>query len=172
MEDLLMSKAKWERGPHLGFGSENTLHMNRLRHVLLVDDDEITNFVNEDVLRDTGLAEEVTTSANGEAALSFLEIAMTSSGQASLPDLILLDINMPVMDGITFVERLAESAPEGYRPAIFFMLTTPPGAAERARLNRIKPWISGSIEKPLNKDAVEQLILSAFNNNTQDGNNS
>jgi CheY-like chemotaxis protein len=135
----------------------------RLRHILLVDDDEISNFVTEDLLRDMSLAGEITTSSNGEVAISFLQRLFYSPEMAAtLPDLILLDINMPVMDGLTFVEKLSSIAPEGYRPIILFMLTTPLRGNEMNRLKAINDWVAGFIDKPLDKEELEQRILSCL----------
>lgn len=135
----------------------------RLRHILLVDDDEISNFVTEDLLREMNLAAEITTSSNGDVAISFLNRLFHSAETTSaLPELILLDINMPVMDGLTFVEKLSAIAPEGYKPVILFMLTTPLRGNEMNRLKAINDWVAGFIDKPLDKEELEQRILACL----------
>src|SRR5688500_12750579 len=112
MEEKLKLKVRSGRVLLSESFSDGTLEMARLRHILLVDDDEISNFVTEDILRDLNLSEEITTSANGDVALSFIREQMESPHKAiALPELILLDINMPVMDGLTFVEKLSKTAP-------------------------------------------------------------
>jgi CheY-like chemotaxis protein len=137
--------------------------MARLKHILLVDDDEINNFVIEDILRDLNLSETITTSVNGDVALSFIrEQLETPHNGVHLPELILLDINMPVMDGLTFVGKLARIAPEGYKPAIVLMLTTPLRGNEMNRLKEVHNWVAGFIDKPVDKDELEQLILSCI----------
>jgi CheY-like chemotaxis protein len=96
-------------------------------------------------------------------ALTFLRSLIQNPESAiTLPELILLDINMPVMDGLTFVERLAAIAPEGYKPMILFMLTTPLRGNEMNRLKAINSWVSGFIDKPLDKEELEQRILSCL----------
>lgn len=143
--------------------SDSTLEMARLRHILLVDDDEISNFVTEDILRDLNLSEEITTSANGDVALSFIREQMESPHKAiALPELILLDINMPVMDGLTFVEKLSKTAPADYKPAIVLMLTTPFRGNEMNRLRAVNDWVAGFIDKPVDRNELEQLILSCI----------
>ena len=163
MEEKLKSKASLVKAPLSGSYSDDIMEMGRLRHILLVDDDEISNFVTEDLLRDMNLAADVTTSSNGDVALSFLDRLFHSpESTANLPELILLDINMPVMDGLTFVEKLSTIAPEGYRPIILFMLTTPLRGNEMNRLKAINNWVAGFIDKPLDKEELEQRILSCL----------
>ena len=163
MEEKLKSKAMSGKVLPFGSFSDEMIEMARLKHILLVDDDEISNFVTEDLLRELGLAEEITTSANGELALSYIREGLKfQSNGSKLPELILLDINMPVMDGLTFVEKLSKIAPADYKPVIVFLLTTPLRGNEMNRLREINDWVSGFIDKPVDKDELEQLILSCI----------
>lgn len=65
--------------------------------VLLVDDDEITNFLCKKMLTELGF-ESVDSATNGLEAIKYL--------QKTCPDLIFLDIKMPIMDGFEFLEEL------------------------------------------------------------------
>jgi CheY-like chemotaxis protein len=80
--------------------------MKKSRVVLLVDDDPITHFINEKVLRKSGIVNEIQTANNGKEALDAIKFHYDTKGQA--PDLIFLDINMPVMDGFEFLDNLAD----------------------------------------------------------------
>ena len=70
--------------------------MNK-RTVLLVDDDEITNFMCKKMLTELGF-DSVDSATNGLEAIKYL--------QNTCPDLIFLDIKMPIMDGFEFLEEL------------------------------------------------------------------
>jgi CheY-like chemotaxis protein len=66
----------------------------------LVDDDYINNFLTERLLRKSSIAREVKAVRNGEEALTYL-----NEEKNKFPDLILLDIQMPEMDGIGFLKN-------------------------------------------------------------------
>ena len=80
-----------------------------VRTCLIVDDSRIIRKVARRIVEDLGF--EVDEAADGIEALSHCS--------ALLPDVILLDWNMPVMDGLTFIRRL-RAQPNGDRPKVLF----------------------------------------------------
>jgi CheY-like chemotaxis protein len=68
---------------------------------MLVDDDKTTNFVNQMLLEDLEVTEKVIIALNGRQALDL--ISQQCRG-GCCPELILLDVNMPVMNGFEFLE--------------------------------------------------------------------
>lgn len=73
-----------------------------MKNVLLVDDDNIFNFINTQMLRQAGIASEIHTAMNGKQAIDYLNTC--SEETSPFPDVILLDLNMPIMDGFGFLE--------------------------------------------------------------------
>ena len=71
-------------------------------NVLLIDDDTIYQFVARKTLEATGYINKIQVCSNGEEAYQFLERNMGNADE--LPDVILLDVNMPVMNGWEFLE--------------------------------------------------------------------
>src|SRR6185503_20179630 len=94
----------------------------KLNCVLLVDDHEPTNFLNEKYLRQANCAEKIAIAQNGQLALNFITTKI--QGEYPRPDLIILDINMPVMDGWEFLEHYAALDNEMKGNVIIVMLTT------------------------------------------------
>ena len=78
--------------------------MDKYKKILLVDDDETSNFLNELLIKGMDIVEEVSIASNGQEALNYLE---NESG--SFPQLIFLDLNMPVMDGFEFLEAFEKT---------------------------------------------------------------
>lgn len=72
-----------------------------MKNVLLVDDDYVTNFVNKKMLERTGLCSNIQIAMNGAEALELLKRDF-SNGKPN-PDIIFLDINMPIMGGFSFI---------------------------------------------------------------------
>ena len=75
-----------------------------VKNVLLVDDDKISNFINSKVLSRTGIVKELHTVMNGKEALDHIN----KSGTKWSPDVIFVDLNMPVMDGFQFIEAFSK----------------------------------------------------------------
>jgi CheY-like chemotaxis protein len=72
-----------------------------LERVLLVDDNETDNFISKRIIEITNFAKNVEVKNSGKAALDFLDENKETAQQ--LPDLIFLDINMPIVDGFVFL---------------------------------------------------------------------
>ncbi len=76
--------------------------MSVMKNFLLVDDDYIFNFLNTKMLERIGIANKIDSVLNGKQALDLLNTCSLDS--IALPDIILLDLNMPIMDGFGFLE--------------------------------------------------------------------
>ena len=78
---------------------------NRMvKNVLLVDDDQISNFINGKVLSRLGIVKELHTAMNGKDAID----QINKSDINWSPDVIFVDLNMPVMDGFQFIEAFSK----------------------------------------------------------------
>ena len=79
-----------------------TAAIKKINRILLIDDDLVNNFLNIRIIENLGLANEVKTFLNGEEAIHYLEWNCVQEGKRC-PELILLDLNMPVLDGFEFL---------------------------------------------------------------------
>ena len=93
-----------------------------LNRILLVDDDEITNLVHKRTIENSGIDVIVDVASNGREALDYLQ--RREKGKTIIPDLILLDINMPEMDGWDFLDKFGEYPAEHRAKIVVVMLTT------------------------------------------------
>lgn len=129
--------------------------------VLLVDDDSATNFLNRRLFKKNGLAETIQIARNGVEAMEYLTRAHQGDEACPVPDLVLLDINMPLVNGWEFLERY-ESLPEDFKKSIsIFMLTT---SLREDDVEQSKKWqvVKGFIQKPLTQQAVFESLEKNF----------
>lgn len=117
----------------------------------LIDDDRPTNLLNKILMLESAFAQEVKDFTYAEDALKEL-----SSEDLRFPDLILLDINMPRMNGWEFLEAV-EAMNRMVTPPTILMLSTSlnPIDQRRAEENKI---VSGFIKKPLTTVQLMELL--------------
>lgn len=132
--------------------------MKKLKSVLLVDDDSINNFINERLIKKMDLTEEVNISLNGKEALEYLK-KRSEEGKPS-PELILLDINMPVMDGFEFLEAFQKLEIPDKNSIIIVMLTTSTNPSDTERLENT--GVEGYINKPLTEQKLRDVLEKHF----------
>lgn len=78
--------------------------------VLLVDDNDTDNFISKRIIEITKFANRVEVKNSGKSALEYLE--NNKSNNENIPNVIFLDINMPIVDGFVFLHEFGENLPE------------------------------------------------------------
>lgn len=121
--------------------------------VLLIDDNEIDNYINERVILSNDFAKEVIVYSSGEEALEFLR-----SGDYT-PDIIFLDLSMPIMDGFVFLQQYEEllknkSALKEKTKIIVLSSSINPEDIDRVSVN---PYVYKYINKPLSSDYLNAI---------------
>src|ERR1043165_7810948 len=88
--------------------------------ILLVDDDNINNFINQRLFKNLSIPVDISVALNGQEALEHIE-----NNRENLPEYIFLDIEMPIMNGVTFVQEFYKIAPTySKEPKIIILKTT------------------------------------------------
>lgn len=134
--------------------------MEKLAGVLLVDDNSTANFLNELILTKMEVAEHIAVAENGAEALALLARAYAAPAGSPYPALILLDVNMPVMDGTAFLEAYQKLPESQQRASVVVLLTTTVHERELARLRELP--VAGLVSKPLNRDKINSLLHEHF----------
>jgi len=131
--------------------------------VLLVDDDETTNYLNERLLNEMQVASEIRILTNGKEALDYLTNAYASplDPEFKRPDLIFLDIKMPVMDGFTFLEEYERRGLDTGDHMIILMLTSSASFYDLERLKTFKK-VKRHFSKALTRHDVREIMSDFF----------
>lgn len=117
--------------------------------ILLVDDDHGVNFLNRHILQECGLQGPVEVAINGQLALEAIAAGFK-------PDVIFLDINMPVMDGFEFLEHF-KTMPEMYNGVKVYMLTSSLRESDKSTALTYG-CVKGYLEKPLNIEVIMEIF--------------
>jgi len=108
--------------------------------ILLVEDDLVDVMAVRRASADLDLGQDIVHVSNGQEALDYL-----SSNTQSFPDLIILDINMPIMDGVEFLQHKIKNERIIAIPTVVFTTSN----AELDRHKCYKLNISGYMVKPI-----------------------
>ncbi|MBM1107898.1 response regulator [Aurantibacter crassamenti] len=130
-----------------------------LKTVLLVDDDEATNFIHNMVIKQMNCTENIVIKENGIEALEYLTTSL--EGKFPQPDLIFLDINMPAMDGWEFLEEYKKLDKNQLAQTVIVMLTTSLNPDDKDKAGQVN-GISGFMSKPLTSELVEKVLVQHF----------
>jgi CheY-like chemotaxis protein len=130
----------------------------KLKTILLIDDDSATNFINAHLLKMLGYAENIVVRENGREALDYLR---EESEEGNKPDLIFLDINMPCMNGWEFLEEYKKLDHKTADSVIIVMLTTSPLLDDQLKATAMAE-IAEFRNKPLNKAMLQSVLKKHF----------
>ncbi|MFT2008372.1 response regulator [Pontibacter sp. 13R65] len=138
--------------------------MRKLSGILLIDDDDTTNFLNQRLLERMQVSDQIRTFVNGKQAFDYLYNVSNHNYDVSNanyfePELIFLDINMPVMDGFEMLE-LYERLDESFRSRIVMtVLTTSTHPHDTASSTN---YAAEYLTKPLTVEKVNMLFDKYF----------
>lgn len=136
--------------------------MEKLRSVLLIDDDHINNFIVVSKLKHLNLVTNINCVENGRQGIEFIAKSI-NEGPDNLPQLIFLDINMPVMDGWDFLEEF-EKFDEEHKSQMFIYMVSSSVYNEDIERSKKYPSVKVFISKPLVKERIAEIIQERMQN--------
>ena len=126
----------------------------RYKKVLLVDDSEIDNFINAKLISKTRFAKETVEKLSASAALEYLKTE--SKKPDNLPEVIFLDIMMPVIDGFGFLDEY-DNLPDAIKNRCkIIMLSSSESFKDLNRANSSR-LVNKFLNKPLSEKALEVI---------------
>jgi CheY-like chemotaxis protein len=126
--------------------------MKKIYRILIVDDDEISNFLTKATIRYVYEDTEIKTVSNGMQAMEYF-----LKNPRNIPEIIFLDINMPIMNGFAFLDWYESSGFSGNTKIC--MLSSSLDIQEKRRALGYRDVV-GFINKPLQYESIHAFIES------------
>jgi len=123
--------------------------------ICFIDNDEVYQYMFTRSLKAHELTKKISTFPDGEQAISFLKANIDN--KAELPDIIFLDINMPIMDGWQFIEEYIKIKPRIGKQVTIYLITSSTDAADIEQAKKIGE-ISDYLVKPINPDMLKAIL--------------
>lgn len=124
--------------------------------VMLVDDNELDNFINKKLIENENFAGQIIVCPSAAAALESLK--KSAAEGAILPSIIFLDIMMPGMDGFGFLEEFNKLDDAIKKSIRVIMLSTSESFKDLNRANQ-NPYVAKFLNKPLNKAVLDAISI-------------
>lgn len=131
--------------------------MREITKVCLIDDDDIYQFLLKKELKNTKIVDNTMIFSNGAKAMDF--IANAKDEPDELPDVIFLDINMPIMNGWQFLDEFVQMRPRLSKEITILIITS---SFDPRDMERAKQYseISDYIVKPVTRDHLVEVLKS------------
>lgn len=125
-------------------------------NLLIIDDDSISSFINTRVAQTSALFKQITSVHNGKDALEFFE--GVRRGETPTPHMILLDLNMPLLNGFDFIEALRNLEFPKKENVGIVILTSSEQADDLEQARKL--GIEHYLVKPLTVNDLQRTIFS------------
>jgi CheY-like chemotaxis protein len=122
--------------------------------VMLIDDNDTDNFINKRILELSGFGYRIEIKNSGKSALEYLE--SMQDDEENIPDVVFLDINMPVVNGFVFLyefEKLPEIVKKKSKIVILSSSENKRDMQRMVSNDLVKMYLT----KPLTEEALEQV---------------
>jgi CheY-like chemotaxis protein len=122
--------------------------------VLLVDDNDTDNFIHKRIIELAGFSKNIIVKNSGKSALEFLESNQVTP--TSIPGVVFLDINMPIVDGFVFLFEY-DNFPEEIKQKCKIVILS--SSDNKKDIDRIvdNEYVVHFITKPLSEESLEEL---------------
>lgn len=128
-----------------------------MEQILCIDDDPITLMLSKKVIEKASFSDEIITAQNGEEALLYFNTLKYSKAKiVKKPQLIFLDLNMPVMGGWEFLDYFTSPAYDEFNSVNVIVLSSTINPEDLLKAKKY-PIIKDFLSKPITKAMLEYL---------------
>ncbi|WP_439696373.1 response regulator [Mucilaginibacter sp. AW1-7] len=129
--------------------------MKKINTLCVIDDDDIYTFTIKRIIAKAEVAEKTIFFHNGRVAIDFICNCMEAI--ANLPDMILLDLNMPVLDGWQFLDEFIKLVPRLGKKILIYIVSSSIDEDDFKRAKEME-LVSDFIVKPLNAIDLRNIV--------------
>ncbi|WP_395047985.1 response regulator, partial [Flavobacterium sp.] len=130
--------------------------MKKINTFCIIDDDDIYQLTTSVLLKRTDLVNKIIVFSNGLKAINFLKDEM--GNKENIPDILFLDVNMPVMDGWEFLEEYLLIKPMMPKRVVIYMVSSSVDEKDVLKAKSISA-LSGYLVKPISSQNIMEVIL-------------
>lgn len=131
----------------------------KFQSIMLIDDNEIDNMINQKMIESADITTHIYTCTGARSAIEFLKnVEPLPVADQVLPELILLDIDMPLMDGFQFLDEFDKLSNTTRKKCRIVMLTSsinPQDFSRSKKYNSVRLYLN----KPLTAESISRLAL-------------
>ncbi len=131
----------------------------KLENIVLIDDSGADNYYHQMIIEKANTCKTVTAYNLASKALNNIEDAIKQ--KQKLPELIFLDINMPIIDGWDFLKRYEEIVPQDLRQTVIIILSTSVNPSDHDRA-AAHPSVAAYCSKPLSATKLQDIVAEHF----------
>lgn len=127
--------------------------MKKFNLACIIEDNLASIFWMKELMEEVGFAEKILTYKNGKEALDQLSLLITQG--STVPEIIFLDLNMPVMDGWDFLDAFTNINPP--KKIIIYILTSSVDPADTKRADKYEQ-LNGYLIKPITEQSLRDIL--------------
>lgn len=130
--------------------------MKKIRNLYVIDDDKIYHFLLKNLFKQNGIEVASTFFINGSDAIEYIK---NNTDNEILPDLILLDVNMPIMNGWQFLEEFGKIAQDLSKKPTIYMISSSNNEVDINKSKEFDGAVKGYFLKPICKEDLDKIFV-------------
>jgi CheY-like chemotaxis protein len=130
--------------------------MKKISSLYVIDDDKIYHFLLKNLFKQNGIDAVSTFFCNGYDAIEHMK---GNNTEDVLPDLILLDVNMPIMDGWQFLEEFTATVDSFAKMPVIYMISSSNNEVDINKAKEFESAVKGYFLKPICREDLEKIFV-------------
>lgn len=133
---------------------------NKIKLACIIDDDSIYVNLVKKIIETKKLCDNLLIFKDGKEGIDYFEALLQNFEQHNIPEVILLDLNMPVMDGWEFLERFTKIKNRLNSPITLYVVSSSINSADIEKAMSLST-VENYFVKPVNIDKLEAIFIKS-----------